>query len=34
MGEIVRFENVKKTFQDGDETIEALKEASFSINSG
>lgn len=34
MGEIVRFEKVKKTFQDGNETIEALKESSFSINAG
>ncbi|MFL8952223.1 ABC transporter ATP-binding protein [Helcococcus kunzii] len=34
MSEIVKFEKVKKTFQDGDETIEALKESSFSINSG
>ena len=34
MNEIIRFENVKKTFKDGDETIEALKEVSFSINSG
>lgn len=30
--EIMRFENVKKSFKDGSEEIEALKESSFSIN--
>lgn len=30
----MRFENVKKTFKDGDEIIEALKTTSFSVNSG
>lgn len=32
--EIMRFENVKKSFKDGSEEIEALKESSFSINKG
>lgn len=32
--EIIKFEDVKKTFEDGQETIEALKPASFTINSG
>lgn len=32
--EIIRFENVKKTFTDGHEEIEALRETSFKINSG
>ena len=32
--EIMRFENVKKSFKDGDEEIKALKESSFSINKG
>lgn len=34
MSEIIKFENVKKTFEDGSETIEAVKEVSFSINAG
>lgn len=34
MSEIIKFENVEKTFSDGDENIEALKEVSFSINAG
>ncbi len=34
MSEIIKFEKVYKEFQDGDETIEALKETSFSINAG
>ena len=32
--EIISFKNVGKTYSDGRETIEALKETSFSINSG
>lgn len=32
--EIMRFDNVKKSFKDGSEEIEALKESSFSINKG
>ncbi|NLJ18963.1 MAG: hemin ABC transporter ATP-binding protein, partial [Globicatella sulfidifaciens] len=32
--EIISFKNVSKTYSDGRETIEALKETSFSINSG
>ncbi|MBG9982365.1 ABC transporter ATP-binding protein [Aerococcaceae bacterium DSM 111020] len=34
MSEIIRFENVYKEFEDGGDTIEALKETSFSINAG
>lgn len=34
MKEIMRFEKVKKNFQDGKETIEALKETTFSVNAG
>lgn len=34
MSEIMKFENVKKTFEDGSETIEALKSTSFSVNAG
>ena len=30
----MKFENVKKTFEDGSETIEALKSTSFSVNAG
>lgn len=32
--EIMKFDNVKKTFEDGQEVIEALKSTSFSINAG
>ncbi|MSS77855.1 ABC transporter ATP-binding protein [Anaerococcus sp. AGMB00486] len=32
--EIIKFDNVKKYFKDGDEKIEALKDTSFSINKG
>lgn len=32
--EIIKFENVKKTFEDGEEIVEALKSTSFSINAG
>lgn len=32
--EIMKFENVKKSFKDGDEEIEALKDTSFSLNKG
>ncbi|MGO4938300.1 ABC transporter ATP-binding protein [Fundicoccus sp. Sow4_H7] len=32
--EIISFKNVSKTYSDGHESIEALKETSFSINSG
>lgn len=32
--EIMRFENVSKQFEDGDEIIEALKSTSFSVNAG
>lgn len=34
MSEIIRFEKVNKEFQDGNDKIEALKETSFSVNSG
>lgn len=34
MSEIIRFEDVKKEFKDGEETIQALKETSFSIEAG
>lgn len=34
MKSIVKFENVKKSFKDGDETVEALKETSFEIYAG
>lgn len=34
MSEIIKFEKVSKEFQDGNDKIEALKETSFSINSG
>lgn len=34
MSEIIKFEAVSKEFQDGDDTIEALKETSFEIRSG
>lgn len=32
--EIMKFDAVKKTFEDGEETIEALKETSFTLESG
>lgn len=32
--EIMKFENVYKTFKEHGETIEAFKEASFTLNSG
>lgn len=32
--EIIRFEDVKKEFNDGDEIIQALKPTSFSVNAG
>lgn len=34
MSNILTFKNVTKTYQDGNETIQALKETSFSIQSG
>lgn len=34
MSEIMKFENVSKTFQDGDEQIEALSSTSFTVNAG
>lgn len=34
MSEIIKFENVKKTFEDGNEVVKALKSTSFSLNSG
>lgn len=34
MREIIKFDKVKKTFKDGDDTIVALKETSFSIKTG
>lgn len=34
MSEIIRFDKVTKTFEDGTETIEALKSTSFSIETG
>lgn len=32
--EIIKFEDVTKSFKDGEDTVEALKPASFTINSG
>lgn len=34
MSEIMKFDNVSKTFQDGDEEIQALQSSSFTVNAG